>query len=121
MEAITRASWLLLALIHLAPAIVVFVPSFVERLYGVAPTGDVGVLLVHRGALFLAVLVLMVFATFDAETRRAASVVAAISMIGFLILFVRAGLPTGSLRTIAIVDAFGLLPLAFVAFAAWRG
>ena len=41
-------------------------------------------------------------------------------MVGFLIVYVRAGLPDGSLRTIALVDAVGLVPLALVAYAAWR-
>jgi hypothetical protein len=40
--------------------------------------------------------------------------------MGFLVLYLRAGAPSGPLRTIAIVDAATLLPLALVVLAAWR-
>ena len=120
MENWVRLSWVVLALIHLAPAATAFAPSLIERLYGVTPDGDVGVLLIHRGVLFLAVLTVSGLAVFDLTARRVASVVAAISMIGFLIVYARAGLPAGSLRAIAWADAIGLVPLAIVTYAAWR-
>lgn len=120
MEIATRIAWLLLALAHVAPALVAFRPGLVEALYGVAPSGEAGVLLVHRGALFLAVVVVACLAAFDPAARRAASLVAAISMLGFLAVYLRAGAPAGALRRIAVVDAAALLPLAVVAFEAWR-
>jgi hypothetical protein len=40
--------------------------------------------------------------------------------LGFLILYLRAGVPAGPLRTIAVVDAAALIPLLFVAASAWR-
>jgi hypothetical protein len=120
METATRMAWGLLALAHLSPAAVAFVPSLVERLYGVSPTGDLGVLIAHRGALFLAIVAACVLAVFDPPARRALGIVVATSVIGFLVLYLRAGAPSGPLRTIAIVDAVALLPLAFVIVAAWR-
>jgi hypothetical protein len=120
MEITTKLAWGLLALAHLSPAAVAFVPSLVERLYGVSPAGDLGVLIAHRGALFLAIVAACVLAAFDPPARRALSVVVAISVIGFLALYLRAGAPSGPLRTIAIVDAATLLPLALVVVAAWR-
>jgi hypothetical protein len=116
---IVTTGWLALALIHLMPALVLFVPSLTERLYGVPPTGDVGLLLVHRGALFLGVLLVALYAAFAPEARRAASIVVAVSMLSFLFLYVRAGFPAGSLRTIALADLAGLLPLALVMWDGW--
>jgi hypothetical protein len=120
MDTITKLAWGLLALAHLSPAAVAFAPSLVERLYGVSPTGDLGVLIAHRGALFLAIVAACVIAVFDPPPRRALGVVVAISIIGFLVLSLRAGAPSGLLRTIAIVDAAALLPLALVVVAALR-
>ena len=119
MEALTKLCWILLALLHLAPSLALFRPGMVERLYGVPASGDLGVLLTHRAALFLAVLVACVFAAAAPEARRLASIVCAISMIGFLVVYVSAGAEAGPLRRIAVADAVGLLPLAFVAWRAW--
>ena len=120
MEATSKLAWGLLALAHLSPAAVAFAPLLVERLYGISPNGDLGLLIAHRGVLFLAILAACVVAAFDAPARRALSLVVAISVTGFLILYLRAGAPSGPLRTIAVVDAMALLPLAFVLVAAWR-
>ncbi len=121
MEWVVKASWFALAGIHAAPAAGAFSPALVERLYGVAPGGALGVLLSHRGGLFLAILTLTIWAAFEPGARRAAAAATAVSVISFLVLYTRAGLPEGPLRTIARVDAFALLPLAIVAFDAWRG
>ncbi|NRA29756.1 MAG: phosphopantetheine adenylyltransferase [Parvularculaceae bacterium] len=120
MELIIKASWALLALIHLSPAVAFFMPPMLDKLYGVDPAGDLGTLLTHRAALFLAIVVGAIFALFDPAARRLASVVVAISMVSFLVLYARAGLPTGPLRTIAVADLVGLLPLVVVGVAAWR-
>ncbi|MCQ8183893.1 hypothetical protein [Parvularcula maris] len=121
MEILTRIAWAALALLHLAPAAVLFIPSMVSRLYGADPSGDVGVLLVHRGALFLAVVLVSLLAVFDPSARRAASLVAAVSMLGFIVVYARAGMPEGALAKIAVADAMGLVPLALVLWTAWRG
>jgi hypothetical protein len=120
MEAITKTSWALLALLHLLPALPLFIPALVERLYGVPVTGEAGVLLIHRGALFWAVLVAAIYALLDPTVRRLGTIVVAISMIGFLIVYARAGLPDGALRKVAVADLIGLVPLAWVAWQAWR-
>lgn len=113
-------AWLLLAAVHAAPAAILFAPDLTQRLYGVASNGTAGLLIVHRGALFLAVLAVALFAAFNADARRAASLVVGISVLGFLFVYVRAGMPIGSLRTIALVDTIALLPLALVGYRAWR-
>ena len=91
-----------------------------ERLYDLSPKGDIGVLIVHRGALFLGIIVATLFATFDPSSRKVASVIAAISILGFLFVYARAGLPAGALRAIATGDLIALAPLAFVFAQAWR-
>jgi hypothetical protein len=119
MEMLVKAAWGLLALIHLAPAAVLVAPAALERLYGIAPDGDLGVLMRHRGALFLALVALAIVALVDPATRRAAGLAVAISVFGFLVVYVQAGLPAGPLRAIALADAIALAPLALVLAAAW--
>ena len=110
----------MLAAIHLPPAMTLVQPSLIERLYRVDATGTTGVLLRHRGALFAAMVVLSVCASVDPACRRAAVLAVAVSMVGFLAISLRPGVLSGPLRTIVLTDAVGLLPLAFVAWAAFR-
>lgn len=120
MEIFVKASWVALALIHAAPASALFAPGALRRLYGIEPDGDLGVLMTHRAALFLSLVALALFAVFDSSVRRAASVVIAVSVVGFLAVYARAGFPDGGLRKIALVDGAALLPIAVVLIAAWR-
>lgn len=120
MEIATKIAWLLLAAVHVSPAAVLFRPSLVQTLYGASPYGPAGLLLTHRGAIFLAIVVAALWAAFDPSVRRLASVLVGITVILFLLLYVRAGLPDGPLRKIATVDALALAPLLLVAWSAWR-
>ncbi len=120
MDWLVRVSWLALAALHVAPSLPLFVPSMVKRLYGVDPQGVLGSLLVHRAALFVIAVVAALMALADPAARKLATLVLAISMVSFLVIYWRAGLPEGPLRTIAGADALGLVPLAIVAYAAWR-
>jgi hypothetical protein len=120
MDWLNLVCWLALAAIHASPAAVLFRPDLTETLYGASPTGSTGLLMIHRGALFLAVVVVSSFAAFAPEARRAASLLVAISVVGFLLVYAAAGAPAGPLRTIAVVDAVALLPLALVSWRAWR-
>ena len=119
MDRLIVACWLALAAIHASPAAVLLKPSLIQTLYAVPPTGSSGTLLIHRGALFLAVVVVALFAAFAPEARRAATLVVGISVIGFLLVYAAGGAPEGPLRTIAVVDALALIPLAIVAWKAW--
>ena len=119
MDVVIRIAWGFLALLHLPPAAALVAPSVVQRLYAVAPDVDVGVLIVHRGALFLAVVALSIFALIDSGPRRAISLAVALSLIGFLLVYARAGLPPGPLRSIAMADGLGLAPLGLVLWDAW--
>lgn len=111
--------WLLVAFVHLIPALALFRPALITRLYGVAPESPLFLLMHHRAALFLAVLVACVWAAFDASGRQLATVLAAISMLSFLFLYYSRGRPA-SLSTIALVDLIGLTPLAWAGWHAFQ-
>lgn len=120
MEFATKIAWFLLALVHVSPAAVLFRPSLVQRLYGTAPEGSASLLLTHRGATFLAIVVACLWAAFDPSVRRLCTVIVAIAVLGYLALYAGAGLPRGPLRTVAAVDALALAPLLLVTWSAWR-
>ena len=111
--------WLLVGLVHLVPALALFRPALITRLYGVQPDSPVFLLMHHRAALFFAVLVACLWAAFDPEGRKLATIVAAISMVSFLFLYHRRGRPA-VLGTIALVDLIGLVPLAWVGWHAFQ-
>lgn len=113
---IAKLCWGVLALVHLAPAVALFRPALIERLYGVAAGTETFLLLQHRAALFLVVLVICVWAAVRPEVRPLGLVAVAISMVSFLALYVAGGAPA-SLRTIALADMIGL---PFLAIAAWQ-
>lgn len=114
-------AWLALMLVHTPPALATFSAKLRRRMYGVDEGGRLGVILAHRGVLFLAVsLVCLYAALLPGDGRRSAAVVVTISLIGFLVLYLGAKLPKGPLRPIAIVDTIALAPLAVVIIDAWR-
>lgn len=120
MDRLVTFCWLALAAIHASPAAVLVKPGLTDTLYGVSPTGATGMIVIHRGVLFLAIVVVACFAAFVPEARKAATLLVGISVIGFLLVYISAGAPGGPLRTIALVDALALLPLAYVTWRAWR-
>ena len=120
MEALIKLAWLTLAAIHVLPALVTVAPQLVSRLYDVDPQGPAGILIVHRGFLFLAVVAAALIAVFDPGARRACAAMVAISVVGFLFVYAKAGMPAGPLRTVALVDTAALIPLALVSVTAWR-
>lgn len=119
LELVTKVCWALLGVLHAMPSAAFFFPGTTEKLYGVSGKGDVGILLTHRACLFLALVVVAAYAIFDPEARRTATLIFGISMVGFLLVYARAGMPKGSLRAIAWADLLGLLPYLLVAAAAW--
>jgi hypothetical protein len=111
-------AWLALVLVHTPPALATFSPQMRKRMYGVDDSGSLGPILVHRGVLFLAVASVCALAAFNAEARVAALLVTSISLLGFLIVYAIARAPK-RLRTIALVDAIALIPLALVGADVW--
>ena len=119
MELSLKFAWLLLLLVHLPPAAVFFMPSLAQTLYSVSAADAVEIIILHRGALFLVVVLLSLFAMFDPNVRRVGSLCVMVSIIGFLYIYFRAGFPDGAFRTIAAVDFAAVVPLAFVVWHAW--
>lgn len=111
-------AWLALVLVHAPPALATFSANLRQRMYGVDESGPLGVILIHRGVLFLAVACVSAVAAFNAEARVAAMLVTSISLLGFLTVYAAAGAPK-RLRTIAIVDAIALIPLAIAGADVW--
>lgn len=111
--------WLVLAAIHLTPALAAVRAALLTSLYRLPPNNPLFLLMHHRAALFAAVLAACLIAAFHAPSRPLAVVVTAISMISFLLLYFMAGQPA-PLRTIARVDLIGLVPLAIVAYTAFQ-
>jgi hypothetical protein len=109
-------AWLMLALVHVMPALAFFIPSLLTKLYRLEPGNALFLLMNHRAALFLAILVICLWSAFDAAPRRLASVAVAISMVSFLGLYWLQGAPP-MLRQIAVVDLIGLPALSYVI---WR-
>ncbi|MDX2234490.1 MAG: hypothetical protein NW200_08315 [Hyphomonadaceae bacterium] len=120
MELLTKAAWLAIAAVHITPSLVLFSPTLTQTLYRVSPEGPVGLLLTHRGGLFLGLVAVSLLAALDPGARRAAALAATISLVSYLALYLRAGMPPGALRTVALVDAWALLPLILVIVDAWR-
>ena len=73
MEIAEKLAWLGLVLIHLLPAIAVFRPGGLARLYG-SKVGALLPLMEHRSLLFMGVLVLCLWSAFDPAPRSAATV-----------------------------------------------
>jgi hypothetical protein len=115
---IERLAWALLALVHATPALALFAPSLLTRLYGVKVGDPLFLLMHHRAALFLAVVVACIWCALDPNPRRLGVVLVAISMVSFLALYLTNGSPS-ALRQIAIADLIGLPALAYVAWKAF--
>ena len=113
-------SWLVLLLIHATPSAAAFSKRLRVHMYHVDETPALGVVLAHRGVLFIAVALACLIATLDPPSRPLAVVVTGVSVLGFLALYARAGFPEGALRGIALVDLIGVPPLALVTADAWN-
>jgi hypothetical protein len=112
---IERLAWALLALVHVTPALALFAPSLLTRLYGVNSGDPLFLLLHHRAALFLTVVIACIWCAVDPTPRKLGVVLVAISMLSFLALYFANGSPP-ALRQIAIADLIGIPALAYVAW-----
>lgn len=113
---IERLAWTVLALVHVTPALALFAPSLLTRLYGVQSGEPLYLLMHHRAALFLAVFVACIWCAIDPTPRKLGVIVVAISMVSFLALYFTNGSPP-ALKQIAIADLIGLPALLYVG---WR-
>lgn len=120
MAMVIKLLWFALAAIHALPALALFRPATLTTLYHLEADNPLFLLMQHRAGLFFAVFVAAVWAAFDPDARRLATVVVGISMVSFLVLWLANGSPA-PLRRIALVDLAGLPILAAVAWHAFRG
>jgi len=116
---IAALCWTGLGLIHLTPAVALVQPALISRLYRVPPGSATFLLLHHRAALFLVIVLVCAWAVWRPDVRPLASAAVATSMLSFLWLFAAAGQPA-ALRQIALVDLAGLPLLAVAAWLAFR-
>ena len=115
---IERIAWGVLALVHLTPALALFAPALLTRLYGIKSGDPLFLLMHHRAALFLAVMLACIWCALDPTPRRLGVVLVAISMLSFLALYFANGSPP-ALKQIAVADLIGLPALLYVCWKAF--
>lgn len=118
MNLMIQLGWVLIALIHATPALALFRPALLTKLYGIKAGSGLFTFMHHRAALFLVIVVMCLWAVFQPSVRPMASVCAGISMAAFVVIWWLAG-AAPALRTIAIYDIVGLAVLAPVAWHAF--
>lgn len=113
--------FVILGALHTPPAVGALSSEALSILYGPA-AGDetVAIVLRHRGAIFVLVALTCYAAAAIRRWRPFAVVLAAWSMLSFLILYLTAGAPSGPLLRIALADGIGVAVLAPMALALWR-
>ena len=116
---VERICWLALALaIHLPPFAAFLVPALITKLYAVPADDPNFALLQHRAALFGVIVIACLWAAFNPDVRKLVFVLASLSMVSFLAIYLGYGQPP-SLRTIALVDVLGLPLLGYVGWKAF--
>ncbi len=116
---LAKIPWFVLALIHLLPASALFRPGALTSLYGLPNGSPLTLLIQHRAALFLCVVIAAIWGAFDEGARGLACTIIGVSMICFLVLYWTQGAPQ-NLRTIAIADLVGLPFLVWAAMTAFK-
>lgn len=114
MKLIAAIAWVGLAMIHSLPAVGLVSPSVRQGLYGIEPPGSFAILLAHRAAIFVAIVVASLIAAVHGPSRAAVAIAVSISVVGFLIVYVAGGAPAGALRKVALADCVALPLLAIV-------
>jgi len=116
---IDKICWALIAIIHVTPALALFRPALISKMYGIEQGTDSFTLMRHRAGLFVVIFVICLWALFRPEVRPLASVAAGLSMGSFVLIWWLAG-ASPALRTIAIADMIGLLILLYAGFQSFR-
>jgi hypothetical protein len=116
---IEKICWTMLGLIHLPPALALFLPAMLTRLYGVETGSTTFTLMHHRAALFVVIVAICLWSVFRPEVRQLAAVTVGLSMISFLAIWALAGAPA-QLRSIAVADIIGVPFLLVATWLAFR-
>ena len=107
--AVITAALLLVALIHLLPAIGVLGAARLSAMYGV-PVNEpnLQILLRHRALLFGLLAGFLAYAAFNPELHRLALIGGLLSVGGFMVLTAMVGSPNAALQTVFKVDIAAL-------------
>jgi hypothetical protein len=116
MNMIAKLCWAILLAIHTMPALALFRPALISKMYRVDAESPLFLLFQHRAALFFVICVICVWAIFRPETRPLATIAVGISMVSFVLIWLLAGAPS-ALKSIAVADIIGL---PFLIFAGWQ-
>jgi hypothetical protein len=121
METAIMGLLLAVALINLAPVVMVVSARRVEVMYGVRiESPDLAILLRHRAILFGIVGALILASVFVAGLRLPAMLAAAVSMLSFVVLALLVGGYGAAIRRVVVMDVIGLaLLLAAAVVASW--
>jgi hypothetical protein len=115
---ITKICWAILLAIHTMPALALFRPALISKLYRVDSASPLFLLFQHRAALFLVICVICIWSIFRPEVRPLAAIAVGISMLSFVLLYWAGGSPP-ALRSIAMTDLAGVPFLVFVGWQAF--
>jgi hypothetical protein len=102
----------IVGLVNVAPVIGVLGPESLGRLYGFAgPEGDLLILMRHRALLFGIVGAFILCSAFKQRLQPAAMLMAAVSMLGYMLLVFLADEPGAKLYRVALIDLIACVPL----------
>ncbi|MEP3890191.1 MAG: hypothetical protein ABJN69_06965 [Hellea sp.] len=104
-------------IVHGVPAMSVFAPSRMAKLYGISADDQVLMtLLQHRAVLFALVAAACIYAAHVVSARWPVLIGTVISMAAFILIAVPRGQLSGSLAKITYVDGLGLVIAVLLAF-----
>lgn len=108
--------YLLALVVHGVPAMSVFAPSRMAKLYGISADDQILMtLLQHRAVLFVLVAAACLYAAHVNSARWPVLIGTVISMAGFVLIAFLRGQLSGPLAKIAYVDGLGLIIAAVLA------
>ena len=112
-KVLVTISLLVVGLIHVLPVLGVLGGSRLASLYGVQNlTPDIEILLRHRSFFFGIIGGFFCYAAFKPHLQGAALIIAALSVVSFLILAILSGQYNSSIRRVVIADWFALAIIA---------
>jgi hypothetical protein len=112
MRVVVSASLLIVAVIHLLPAYGVLGVRELTALYGTPPLdGDLRILMRHRAAMFGIIGLFLCAAAFQPALQTAALLVAAASVVSFLLIAVVSGPYNAQIARVVLVDLVALVAL----------
>ena len=113
LESLTKAALLVVAVIHLMPAVGFVGRSTLAKLYDISiDSPDLEVLMRHRSTLFGILGSIFAYAAFHAPTRPVAFAAAAASLVTFFYLSATVAGTTRAIRKIIIADILATAALA---------